>query len=198
MPNTPHRIGLLGGSFNPAHAGHLHISLEALKKLGLDQIWWLVSPQNPLKPAKGMAPYAERFASALEVTKDNTTKIKVNDFEEKNGLTFTYETLKALKKRYPKTQFVWIMGADNLAHFHRWQHWREIARMLPMAIFDRAPFSHTALRTKAAQSLAKLRLPENKTASIIRKPGHWIYMYLLARRHAASSTEIRASKKVLS
>jgi nicotinate-nucleotide adenylyltransferase len=194
MANSAQRIGLLGGSFNPAHAGHLHISREALKKLQLDQIWWLVSPQNPLKPAKGMAPYKERFDSALAITKGHG-KVHVSNFEATHGLTYTYETLRALKRRYPKTQFVWIMGADNLAGFHRWQHWREIARMMPMAIFDRAPFSHTALRTKAAQALAKLRLPENKISSIIGKPGQWVYMYLLARRHAASSTEIRKQSK---
>src|SRR6202042_893653 len=109
MPNTPHRIGLLGGSFNPAHAGHLHISLEALKQLKLDQVWWLVSPQNPLKSTNDMAEYQARFASAKKITRQEK-KIIVSDFEEQHGLQFTYATLAALKKRYPSVKFVWIMG----------------------------------------------------------------------------------------
>ncbi len=192
MSNPSLRIGLLGGSFNPAHGGHLHISIEALKRLGLDQVWWLVSPQNPLKPIEGMAPYAERFASAKEVTAGER-RIIVSDFEHHAGLHFTYATLRALKKRYPHIQFVWIMGADNLAGFHRWQRWRQIARMVPMAIFDRAPFSHTALHTKAAIALKNLRLKETDIAGLANHPGRWVY--ILLRRHSASSTEIRQQQK---
>lgn len=191
MPVSALRIGLLGGSFNPAHEGHLHVSLEAIKRLRLDAVWWLVSPQNPLKPKKGMAPYASRFASALKITQ-NQKKLLVSDFEAKHGLHYTYATLKALKAHYPKAQFVWLMGADNLAHFHRWQHWREIVKLVPVAVFDRAPFSHTALRKKAATALKQQRLPEGEIASLVKHSGHWVYV--LMRRHAASSTELRKAK----
>src|SRR6185369_1428505 len=135
------RIGLLGGSFNPAHAGHLHISQEALKQLKLDQVWWLVSPQNPLKSTQDMAAYESRFASAKEVTK-HEKRIVVSDFEKKHDLYFTHATLSEIRKHNPSAQFVWIMGADNLARFHRWQNWRSIIDIMPMVIFDRAPFSH--------------------------------------------------------
>ncbi len=188
------RIGLLGGSFNPAHAGHLHISLEALKRLHLDQVWWLVSPQNPLKPTADMAPYKKRFASA-KIMASHERRIIVSDFEQRHGLKFTYATLNALKKRYPQNQFVWIMGADNLAGFHRWQRWRSIINIMPMVVFDRAPFSHTALRTCAALALKNMRLPENDIASIASRTKRWVYMYLLARRHPASSTQIRVGKR---
>jgi nicotinate-nucleotide adenylyltransferase len=185
------RIGLLGGSFNPAHAGHLHISREALRKLHLDRIWWLVSPQNPLKPAKGMAPYAERVASVKALIK-NDPRMQISDFEARHHLHFTYATVKALKKRYPTIQFVWLMGSDNLAHFHRWQAWRNILREVPIAVFDRAPFSHRALHCKAALAIKSLRLKPSAIASLARRPGRWAY--LLLRRHSASSTEIRAKR----
>ena len=188
------RIGLLGGSFNPAHTGHLHISQEALKQLRLDQVWWLVSPQNPLKPLTDMAPYAERLASAKAISA-SVKRIVISEFEHKHGLQFTHATLSALRKHYPDVQFVWIMGADNLAGFHRWQKWRSIIDIMPIAVFDRAPFSHTALRSKAAIAMKARRLPGRNIAAIANSPGHWAYMYLLARRHAASSTKIRAAKK---
>jgi len=191
MPSHSPRIGLLGGSFNPAHEGHLYISLEALKRLKLDEIWWLVTPQNPLKPAAGMAPYKERFASAQKVTR-GAQHIRVSDFEKREGLYYTYATLRALKSHYPKTQFIWIMGADNLAGFHRWQHWRAIARMVPIAIFDRAPFSHTALHTKAALALKSWRLKQKDIAALAERSGHWAY--ILIRRHPASSTHIRTQR----
>jgi nicotinate-nucleotide adenylyltransferase len=187
MPSSL-RIGLLGGSFNPAHEGHLHVSMEALKRLKLDYVWWLVSPQNPLKPAKGMAAYAKRFASAEAITKGQR-RIKVSNFEKQHNLLYTYATLQAIRKRHPHVQFVWLMGADNLASFHRWQHWRDIITIAPVAIFDRAPFSHTALRKKAATALRQKRLRECDVSALTRKKGHWVYV--LMRRHAASSTAIR-------
>ena len=191
MPLPSLRIGLLGGSFNPAHAGHLHVSIEAMKRLKLDYVWWLVSPQNPLKPSKGMAAYAERFASALEITKGHR-RIRVSDFEKQHGLFYTHATLSAIKAKHKGTQFVWLMGADNLASFHRWQHWRDIIRIMPIAIFDRAPFSHTALRKKASITFSKHRLKECDIASLPTREGKWVYV--LMRRHAASSTAIRTKK----
>ncbi len=191
---NPLRIGLLGGSFNPAHAGHLHVSLEAMKRLQLDYVWWLVSPQNPLKPTKGMAAYEKRFASALAITK-GYHRIKVSDFEQQHGLHYTHATLSAIKARNPGVQFVWLMGADNLAGFHRWQHWKDIIDIAPVAIFDRAPFSHTALRKKAAIAFKGRRLPECDIASLAKRKGKWVYV--LMRRHAASSTALRAAGNVL-
>lgn len=188
------RIGLLGGSFNPAHGGHLHISLEAIRQLKLDQVWWLVSPQNPLKDTHDMAEYKTRFASAQKMAR-HEKKIHVSDFEKEHGLQYTYATLKELKKRCPGIKFVWIMGADNLAGFHRWQRWRSIIDIMPIVVFDRAPFSHVSLRTKAAISMKRLRLPESAIASISGKTKRWVYMYLLARKHPASSTAIRANGK---
>jgi len=189
MPDSSLRIGLLGGSFNPAHEGHLHVSLEALKRLNLDAVWWLVSPQNPLKPTQGMAPYDKRFASAQDIIKGQRN-ITVSNFEHKTGLHYTYATLRALKRLYPKAQFVWLMGADNLAGFHRWQRWRDIMALVPVAVFDRSPFSHTALHARAALALRNKRVKESNIGSLIGNPGHWAY--ILMRRHPASSTEIRA------
>jgi len=188
--NSSLRIGLLGGSFNPAHAGHLHISLEALRRLKLDQVWWLVSPQNPLKSSKDMATYEKRFASACEITAKHCNII-VSNFEKIHNLTYTYATLRELKKRHPKVKFVWIMGADNLAGFHKWQNWRSILNIMPMVIFDRSPFSHTGLRSKAANALKRLRLNEKTVSAIADHKKRWAYMYILSRRHPASSTSIR-------
>ncbi|MEI7668891.1 MAG: nicotinate (nicotinamide) nucleotide adenylyltransferase [Pseudomonadota bacterium] len=184
-------IGLLGGSFNPAHEGHLHISLEAIKRLKLDQVWWLVSPQNPLKSTSDMAGYESRFASAINISK-NHNKIKISNFEKKHRLQYTHATLSELAKRHKNIKFVWIMGADNLASFHLWQKWRSIINIMPMVVFDRFPFSNTALRTKSATALKNKRLAENNISSIADKKNHWAYMFILSRRHPASSTEIRA------
>ena len=188
-------VGLLGGSFNPAHDGHLHISQEALKRLKLDQVWWLVSPQNPLKPKKDMASFSDRCISAEMVTRKHRN-IRVSDFEKRHDLQYTFATLAALTKRYPHISFVWIMGGDNLAGFHKWQRWRSIIQIMPIVVFDRVPFSHTALRTKAAISMHRSRLPERNVSAISSKKKHWAYMYILSRRHPASSTEIRNNLKL--
>ncbi len=118
------RVGLLGGSFNPAHAGHRHISLEALKRLDLDEVWWLVAPQNPLKPARGMAPFKTRLGAAAKLADDR--RIKVLDLEAQLGTHYTVDTLAALQRRFPRTRFVWLMGADNLAQIRHWRRWTEI------------------------------------------------------------------------
>jgi nicotinate-nucleotide adenylyltransferase len=194
MPNRTLRIGLLGGSFNPAHEGHLHVSMEAMKRLKLDAVWWLVSPQNPLKPVKGMAPYDRRFASALEMTKGKRNII-VSDFEQQAGFYYTYTTLRALDAMFPRIRFVWLMGADNLAGFHRWQHWREILQLTPIAVFDRSPFSHTALHSRAALAMKQTRMREGDIGALADHPGHWAY--ILMRRHPASSTEIRAERALM-
>jgi len=129
------RTGLLGGSFNPAHSGHRRISLAVMRALDLDELWWLVSPGNPLKPEAGMAPLAERLASARAMTR--RTPIVPTAIEAELGTRYTIDTLKALVRRFPNRRFIWIMGADNLAQFHLWRDWRGIARTMPIAVVAR-------------------------------------------------------------
>src|SRR5687768_17184197 len=136
------RVGLLGGSFNPAHKGHRRISLAALRALDLDEIWWLVSSGNPLKPAKGMAPLPARLASARAMAR--RAPLRPTAIERELGTRYTVDTLAALQRRYPKRRFVWLMGGDNLAQFHRWRHWRRIARLVPIAVIGRPGYDGEA------------------------------------------------------
>ena len=149
------RIGLLGGSFNPAHGGHRRISLFAQQALGLDEGWWLVSPGNPLKPKAGMAPFATRLASARLMAR--RSRIKVSDFEAKAGTRYTVDTLRKLLRRYPKRRFIWIMGADNVANFTRWRRWRDIARLMPIAVIARPGYDGAALASPAGAWLGRYR-----------------------------------------
>jgi len=142
------RIGLLGGSFNPAHRGHRRISLAAARALALNEVWWLVSPGNPLKPAAGMAPLAARLASARAMAR--RAPICATDIERRLGTRYTADTLRRLVRRHPRTRFVWLMGADNLAQFHRWRDWRGIARTLPIAVIARPGYEGAARRAPAA------------------------------------------------
>ena len=151
--------GLLGGSFNPAHRGHRRISVFALRRLGLDEVWWLVSPGNPLKPATGMAPLAARVAAAREQAR--RAPIRVTAIERELGTRFTVDTLRALLRRYPKRRFVWLMGSDNLAQFHRWKHWRRIAEAMPIAVIARPGYDAAAMASPAMAWLGRYRrLPE--------------------------------------
>ncbi|MEO5774526.1 MAG: nicotinate-nucleotide adenylyltransferase [Sphingomicrobium sp.] len=136
------RIGLLGGSFNPAHRGHRHISLAAMRALGLDEVWWLVSPGNPLKSEAGMAPYAARLASAKRLARH--APIRVSDFEARAGTRFTIDTIRALYQSHPHVQFIWLMGEDILPEFHRWKDWRKIAHMVPIAVIPRPGYDGAA------------------------------------------------------
>ena len=151
--------GLLGGSFNPAHRGHRRISQFALQRLGLDEVWWLVSPGNPLKSAEGMAPLAARVAAAREQSRH--APIRVTAIERELGTRFTVDTLRALLRRYPKRRFVWLMGSDNLAQFHRWKHWRRIAEAMPIAVIARPGYDAAAMASPAMAWLGRYRrLPE--------------------------------------
>lgn len=179
------RIGLLGGSFNPAHAGHLHLSREALKRLNLSAVWWLVTPQNPLKKADGLAAYEERLAAAEAITAHDS-RITVTALEQALGTRYTVDTLKALRLRYPEVTFVWLMGADNLAQFHRWRKWPEIMKNTPVAVFDRAPYSHRSLRSKTALRFAGFRLQER---GLVSQGQGWCFISM--RKSPESSTEIR-------
>lgn len=180
-------IGLLGGSFNPAHCGHLHISEYALDALGMDEIWWLVSPQNPLKPIGSLADYTERFEFAKIITKRNK-RIFISDIERQINTQYTYETLSQLKKRYIGTNFVWLMGADNLASFHLWQHWQSILELLPIVVFDRAPYSFTSLSSKTYQRMRRFLLNNNDSSCNIKTPS---LRFIHLKRDAHSSTDIR-------
>ena len=148
-------VGLLGGSFNPPHEGHLHDSLLALRLLGLDQVWWLVSPQNPLKSHRGMAPFADRMAAAQSFARN--PRIVVSDIETQLGTIYTADTLAKLTCLYPRTRFVWLMGADNLIQIRHWQRWTEIFHMVPVAIFDRPPYSLKVGASLAARRMARWR-----------------------------------------
>lgn len=146
------RIGLLGGSFNPAHRGHRRVSLAALRVLGLDEVWWLVSPGNPLKPAKGMAPYQARLASAHAMAR--RALIRPSDFERRAGTRFTVDTVAAITARYPQHDFIWLMGEDTLPDFHKWKDWRKLASSIPIAVLNRPGYDDEA---RAARAMGWLR-----------------------------------------
>ena len=144
--------GLLGGSFNPAHRGHRRISIHAMRALGLDELWWLVSPGNPLKPAAGMAPLSARYRSAVRAARG--LPIRPTAIEREFSSAYTYDTLVALTRRFPRRRFVWLMGADNLVQFHRWHRWRDIARLVPIAVVARPGYDGAA---RAAPAMGWLR-----------------------------------------
>lgn len=151
------RVGLLGGSFNPAHRGHRRVSLAAIRALALDEVWWLVSPGNPLKPAAGMAPFAARLASARAMAR--RAPIRATDIETRLGTRYTIDTVRAITRRAPRTRFVWLMGADNLAQFDRWKTWREIARAVPIAVIARPGYDGFARAAPAMGWLRRFQRP---------------------------------------
>jgi nicotinate-nucleotide adenylyltransferase len=157
------RIGLLGGSFNPAHEGHRRISLGAIATLGLDEVWWLVSPGNPLKPPKGMAPFEARYASALRVAR--RAPIRVSAIEQDLATRYTVDTLRALRRRHPRFHFVWLMGSDNLAQFHRWRDWRRIARTVAIAVVPRPGYDGPAHAARAMGWLRRFVRPAGQSRS---------------------------------
>ncbi len=157
-PSPPGRgktIGLLGGSFNPAHGAHRRISVHAMRALGLDEVWWLVSPGNVLKPVEGMADLSQRYASALAAARG--APIRVTAIEAEMGTRYTVDTLVQLVRRYPRFRFIWLMGADNLAQFHRWRDWRGIARLMPIAVIARPGYDAHAMASPAMVWLRRWR-----------------------------------------
>jgi nicotinate-nucleotide adenylyltransferase len=184
------RIGLLGGSFNPAHRGHRRISLAALKALGLDEVWWLVSPGNPLKTAaKDMAPFEARLASAKRMAR--RAPIRVSDFEARAGTRFTIDTLRELQRRYPHTRFIWLMGADTVAQFHQWKHWRGIAQRVPIAVIARPGYDGAARAARAMGWLRRFVRPSSQA----RKWTDWSAPAILLLRlppDPTSATGLRA------
>lgn len=186
------RIGLFGGSFNPAHEAHRAASLLALRRLRLDRVWWLVTPGNPLKDNRELPTLEERIAFARRVA--NHPRIDVTGCEAALGVRYTYETVAALTRRMPKVHFVWIMGADNLAQFHRWQRWRAIAGRLPMVVVDRMGQSLAATASPAAQALARWRVDESDAGTLagLAAPA-WLFLHGL--KSPVSSTGIRAARR---
>jgi nicotinate-nucleotide adenylyltransferase len=183
------RIGLLGGSFNPAHAGHLHISRVALARLGLDQVWWLVSPGNPLKNVSKLPDLETRVAAARDIA--HHPRIAVTGFEGALGSGYTIDTIRFLQRRYPQVHFVWLMGADNLALFHRWRAWAELFRRIPIAVLDRPGFRLKARASKAAQRFASGAKDESDAAGLVlMEPPAWILLTIPLSK--LSSTELRA------
>lgn len=182
------RVGVLGGSFNPAHAGHAHVAALALKRLRLDQVWLLVSPGNPLKPAQGMADMADRLRSARSVA--DGRRIVATTVESRLHTRYTFDTLRALRQRFPRVRFVWVMGADNLVQLPRWQQWRGIARTMPMAVMPRPTYNQRALAGQAARTLRRFLLPSRAAPSLpCHVPPAWTF--LPAQQHPASATAIR-------
>jgi nicotinate-nucleotide adenylyltransferase len=186
------RIGLLGGSFNPAHRGHRAISLHALQALGLDEVWWLVSPGNPLKQdAKDMAPFDARLRSARQMAR--RAPIRVSDFEAREGTKFTVDTVKRLKRRFPKNRYIWLMGADNLRHFHHWRDWRGLAREVPIAVIRRPGYDRQALAVRAMGWLGRFVRPPGQAQCWTEWSAPAILLLRLPR-DPTSATAIRAHK----
>jgi nicotinate-nucleotide adenylyltransferase len=184
------RVGLLGGSFNPAHQGHRHISLMALKLLGLDEIWWLVSPQNPLKPIDDMAPFADRLRHAIATARH--PRIKVTGLETGLRTRFTVDTLASLHRRFSLTSFVWLMGADNLAQIHRWAGWNRIFEHTAVAVLARPAYSLRSLAGRAAHRYRVDRCAAAQSRRLVtRKPPAWIFLPI--RLMPVSATQLRAS-----
>jgi nicotinate-nucleotide adenylyltransferase len=156
-------IGLLGGSFNPAHGGHRAISLFAREALGLDEVWWLVSPGNPLKPRAGMAPLAARLAHAGKVGR--RAPIRATAIERQFGTRYTIDTLRTLTRRYPRLRFIWLMGDDNLAQFHQWRAWRDIARITAIAVIARPGYTRRAVGSPAMAWLRRFVRPASQSRS---------------------------------
>jgi nicotinate-nucleotide adenylyltransferase len=192
-PHAPGlRIGLFGGTFDPPHQAHRAVCLIAMARLRLDRVWWLVTPGNPLKDTRGLAPLAERIAAARALA--HHPRIDVSGLEAVIGARYTYDTLRYLVARCPRVHFVWIMGADNLRSLHRWQNWQAIAATVPIAVVDRLGPSLYATAGPAGQALARARIPEQAAAKLAgRTPPVWVYLHGL--KSPLSSTALRAARR---
>lgn len=189
------RIGLFGGSFNPAHEGHLLVARQCLTRLALDAVWLLVSPGNPLKDHAELAPLDQRVAATRRLMDD--PRIEVTGFEAAHGFHYTYDTLSFLRQAFPATRFVWIMGADNLVRFHEWERWRDIAELMPMAVYVRPGSALRAISSTAATALRRYRIPEAAAETIAgREPPAWVYLHGMTSKQ--SSSAIRARRRAAS
>jgi nicotinate-nucleotide adenylyltransferase len=185
------RVGLLGGSFNPAHAGHRHVAELALRRLRLDQVWLLVSPGNPLKSRDGMAPLAIRLAGARNVS--DGRRVVATAIEAMLGTRFTIDTLRLLMRRFPCVRFVWLMGADLLSQLPHWRRWREMLRSIPVAVLPRPGYTRRGLAGQAAQWMRRERRPERCAVLLPGEAPGWVL--LTAPQNAVSATAIRAGAK---
>jgi nicotinate-nucleotide adenylyltransferase len=183
------RIGIMGGTFNPPHEGHRIVAETAVKRLRLDQLWWVVTPGNPLKQNGGLPPLKDRISAAGRLARG--PHMKVTGFEAALGTHYTAATLAFLKRRFPGVHFVWVMGADNLASFHRWQHWRSIAAAMPIAVVDRPGWRLKALAGPAAAALASARVAEGRARQLATLPPP-AWTFLTSRLSHMSSTALRA------
>ncbi len=179
-------VGLLGGSFDPAHEGHVHLTREAIKRMGLDRVWWLVTPGNPLK-ARQPAPMAERVARAKAIMPDPS--VVITDLEQRLGTRATFDTISALQAMYPGVHFVWLMGADNLVQFHKWNRWRDILRAVPVAVLAR-PGAGIAARTSVAARAFRVHRVARGEGLGDKRPPAWVFVNM--PMNAASSSAIRA------
>ncbi len=186
------RIGLFGGTFDPPHTAHLSACLLAMKRLNLDRVWWLVTPGNPLKNTTGLAPLDERVAAARALA--SHPRIDVTGIEAEIGVRYSYDTVRYLVSHCPGVHFVWIMGADNLRTFHRWQKWRGIAELVPIAVVDRPGPSLRAASSVMAHALSARRIPESDAASLLNRPTPaWVLLHGL--KSSLSSTALRALRR---
>lgn len=186
------RVGLFGGSFNPVHDGHLHVAREARRRLGLDRVWWMVSPQNPLKDSVETDAYWRRMAAVWEAA--DAPGYVVSDVERRLGTAYTSATVAALVARHPGVRFVWIMGADNLAGFHRWRGWTRIMETVPVAVVARPGDALRARLGPAARRYATARVDQRQAVALVEMAAP-AWLYLTARLHPASSTEIRSRSR---
>ncbi|NVN30391.1 nicotinate-nucleotide adenylyltransferase [Endobacter medicaginis] len=186
------RVGLLGGSFNPAHEGHIALAKVALHRLGLDEVWLLVSPGNPLKPRRGMATLAERFASCVALIDD--ARLRPTAIEARLHTRYTIDTLRALRRRFPRVCFVWLMGADSLESFTRWRFWLEITRTVPFAVVPRPGYNRQALASRSALRLRPFRIPLRSAQGLAcMAPPAWVF--LPAPQKDISATSIRNARR---
>ena len=184
------KIGLVGGSFNPAHAGHLHVAIEAHRRLGLDQIWWLVSPQNPLKNSVGMAPLDERLAGARIIAAPYPF-LRVLAIEENLPNSYTYNTLNFLQKTMPLACLIWIMGADNLHQLSKWHRHQELINLLPIAVIDRPSYSMMAIAAGKRLFRRRYKPADLRAALASRTQRLPAWCFIAGRKHTASATAIR-------
>jgi nicotinate-nucleotide adenylyltransferase len=188
------RIGLFGGSFNPVHDGHRLVAQQCLERLALDAIWLLVSPGNPLKENPDLPPLAERVEAARRLM--DHPRIKATGYEAERGFRYTFDSLRHLQRVCPDVRFVWIMGADNLVQFDRWERWQDMANLMPIAVYARPGSTQRATRSAAAVALAAHRIPEEDAPALAdRTPPAWVYLHGVTSRLSSSALRARAASQ---